>query len=412
MKPAKLLLLIPPLLALALMGAWILHQRSEIGKIRNAAALRPAPHADRKHETATPKIIDPMKSGWRSFGLEMWRLTTAGDPTSAQTFLAYRERIKQLSVGEISAAVDAIDAESFGDEDAKSRLLGELRRELLEREPRMLLEYARDGIADGRFKRCHHLKEALGKVAAVSPRDAIAWIDEVIENGAFDYAGARRYNPIWLEYEKTLILGLLPAHADLAGERVAGLPPETRDQVLSEHMLALNSTPELQAAFCRICRRFLDPEEVGERVVSMASLAAATGGIASVSRVLTTVEATPAERAEACHASVSGHMAFVARSKEPGLDDVEELRKWVSSQGAGDPEKVTGDALGYLAGRPGFGVDRAFESIRAYHDRSHSDRLLAEFLGWPVAWRDPARCIELAGLIRNENLRKKSMTPP
>ena len=412
MKPAKLLILAPPVLALALMGSWILRQRSEIERIRDAATPRSAPPADRKHETAEPRIIDPTKSGWRSFGLEMWRLTTAGDPASGKAFLAYRDRIKQLSVGEISTAVDAIDGDSFGDEDAKSRLLGELRRELLEREPRMLLEYARDGIADGRFKRCHHLKDALGKVAAVSPQDAIAWMDEVIAKGAFDYAGANRYNPMWLEYEKTLIFGLLPAHPELAEERVAGLPPEILNQVLTEHMLAMNGTPVLQAAFFKICRKFLDPEEVGERVTGLASLAATTGGIAAVSRLLTAVEATPAERAEACHAAASGHMEFVARSREPGLNDVEDLRKWVSSQGAGDPEKVTGDALGYLAGRPGFGADRAFESIRTYHDRSHSDRLLAEFLGWPVAWRDPARCIELAGLIRNENLRKESMTPP
>lgn len=317
-----------------------------------------------------------------------------------------------MSVPELLAALDKVKGESFGNDEAQNRLLSTFCRELCEKDPVKLLEYVRVGVEAGRLNDGWSLREALGKVAATSPRQAIAWMDEVIAKGVFDYSGTERYNPQWLAFEKALMFGMLPVDPILAEQRVAGLPADARPRVVRDDGLFFASNPGAQPAYIRFCRKFLDADEMIKNVATLADQAAATGGTTAVSHILSQIETTPRERSTVVNQVVSNHMQFVQRSGKPDLKTVEDFRAWATTLAPGDVEKATGDALGWMAGSPDFGVDQAFDAVRRYHEKSGSDALLAEFLRWPAVWRSPDKCTELAGQIRNEKLRKKSMTEP
>lgn len=409
------LFLAPPLIALSVVLVLIRNQRHEtrLAESSNAATEEPAKHRRSRPESVTePSVIDPGKSGWKSFAMRMWSLTENGDPASMHALNAYQERIGGMSADELDAAMDAVEGISFPDPEAGKRLMAMFCRQMCGKAPARLLERARNRMENGRFTMTWNLREALTKVAATSPRDAVVWMDEVIAKGAFDHSGANRYSPMWLDFEKALVCGLIPGDSALAEQRLAALPEEVRPSLLRDELTGPSGDPATQPAYLSICRKFLDADEMCERISSLASTAAGTGGLTAVSNLLARIETTPDERSEMLDNVVSAHMRFAQRNGKLDLREVENVRSWITKLGVGDLGKATGDALGFLASTQGFEPQSAYDAVRRYHDESGSDTLLAEFLGWPAVWREPETCVELAGRIRNEKLRKKSMTKP
>lgn len=415
MKTRNLAWFAPPVIALALVGIWI--RTHPVGPELNqedvqAAESRSTQARERTVAAAPDKVLDPEKVGWKAFGEMLANLQKSGDPVIRKPLLANLDQIKRMSAEDLATAIESVDAESFADPEAKAGLLSILCRELSVKNPMKLLDLARSTITDGHFRWAFSLRDALGKAASTSPREAIAWMDEVISKGAFDHRGTEALSPIWLTYETALVFGLLLADPSLAAQRVDGLPAEARRSVLNYGFMGFTLIPELYPAYIRLCRTFLDSDEMAGKVSSLASHVGVSGGITAVSHLFGQIETTPGERAEVVAHVVSDHLRYVQQSGQPGLKDVEEIRAWVTALGSGDLGRATGDALGFLAGTPALSVDQAFAEVRRYHAESGSDGLLSEFLGWPVAWRNRDQCLELAGLIRNERLRKESMTPP
>lgn len=415
MKSTSKLLLAPPLIALSVVIALAWNQRAGIRRAEGSDTKTEEPSGQRRSRTesgAETALIDPGKSGWKSFALRMWSLRKNGDPASMHALVAYQERIGRMSVEELDAAMDATEGISFPDPEAGKRLMEAFCRQMSGKSPERLLDRVRDRMQNGRLTMTWSVREALAKLAGTSPRDAVAWMDEVIAKGGFDYAGTSRYNPVWLDYEKALIWGLIPRDPVLAEQRLAALPEEVRPSLLRDELTSPFGDPATQPAYLSVCRKFLDADEMCERISSLASNAAEHGGLAAVSDLLERIETTPDERSEMLDNVVTAHMRFAQRNSNLDLKEVEKIRSWITTLGVGDTERATGDALGFLAGTEGFDQQSAFAAVRRYHAESGSDNLLAEFLGWPAVWREPDQCTELAGLIRNEKLRKKSMTKP
>jgi hypothetical protein len=267
-KSKATLVLAPPLIALTVMIALIWDQRRETRPAEgsDAATEEAAKHRRSRPESgAEPSVIDPEKSGWKRFATRMWSLTENGDPASMHALTAYQERIGRMSADELDAAMDSLDGISFPDPEARNRLMGTFCRQMCGKAPARLLARARDGMENGRFTMTWNLREALTKVAATSPREAVAWMDDVIAKGAFDHSGANRYSPMWLDYEKALVCGLIPADSALAEQRLAALPEEVRPSLLRDELTGPSGDPATQPAYLSICRKFLDEDEMCER---------------------------------------------------------------------------------------------------------------------------------------------------
>lgn len=358
--------------------------------------------------------MDPMSDGWKSFGLRMLQLRQADDPVSKQAMIEHRNRIKQLSPEQLAAALDECEGLAFGDDQARSLLLSELSHELCEKDPLKLLEMAAGKPYDSWISHCASLGIALEKVASSSANTAIQWLDAAIARGAFDYAGSRANNPHWVDFERALVSGLM-THDTAAGvRRIEGYPDEMKHDLLLRIGQDAIGNPEirLSPSYYPLFRQYLEPERSTELVAATVSHSLNTGGLAAVSDRMNQIGATPDERNAVAREIATGYLDRLPRHETPGLDEVETLRNWAATQASMNPGMVTGRAIGYLAGNPAFGVDRAFEAIRSYQEQSPSDSMLAAFFAWSAVWKDPERCFALARQIQNEKLREKYLKMP
>ena len=358
--------------------------------------------------------MDPMSDGWKSFGLQMLHLRQADDLVSKQAMIEHRNRIKQLSSEQLAAALDECEGLAFGDDQARTMILSELSRELCAKDPLKLLEMAAGKPHDSWISHCASLGIALEKVASSSSHTAIQWLDAAIARGEFDYAGSRANNPRWVDFERALVSGLM-THDTAAGvRRIEGYPGEMKHDVLSRIGQDAMGNPEIRLSpgYYPLFRKYLDRYVLTNLVSTTVSYSLNTGGLNAVSDTMNQIGATPAERNAVAREITTRYLDRIPRHETPGLDEVETLRTWAASQPSMNAGMVTGRAIGYLAGNPQFGLDRAFEAIHRYQEQSPSDSMLAEFFGWSTVWKDPERCFALARQIQNEKLREKYLKVP
>ena len=358
--------------------------------------------------------MDPMSDGWKSFGMQMLHLRQADDLVSKQAMIEHRNRIKQLSPEQLAAALDQCEGLAFGDDQARSMILSELSRELCEKDPLKLLEMAAGKPHDSWISHCPSLGIALEKVASSSSHTAIQWLDDAIARGDFDYAGSRANNPRWVDFERALVTGLMTQDTAAGVRRIEGYPEEVKHAVLLRIGQGATSNPEisLSPAYYPLFREYLERERSTDLVSATVSHKLNAGGLTAVSDTMNQIGATPAERNAVAREIATRYLDRIPRHETPGLDEVETLRNWATSHPSMNAGMVTGRAIGYLAGNPQFGLDRAFEAIRSYQEQSPSDSMLAEFFGWSAVWKDPERCFALARQIQNEKLREKYLKMP
>ena len=354
---------------------------------------------------------DPRKSGWVHFAKQYCEIAKDFSTDHSAERGKYLEFLDSLTTEELIATLDEINSTSFDDDPAKDLLERTLASHLNKKSPELLLDYALKAAAKGHRATFDVLQTSLEEFAATSPEKAITWLDSLIEKEGFNYKGPKRYVPEWLKYENSLFLGLLGSRPDLAEARISALPEENRAQVLSYY--TSGPIPEsLRSTYVNLSRKFMDSDQVLQMVSSMTSQIALAGGNKAVDAFIRSVPTTPKERMRIVDNSLSVQIDFIAMSRPPNLQDVDDLRKWVTFVSANRVDRATGSALGHMVGCRSLTLDQAFEALQGYQEKGGGDTLISGFLAYPVVWSQPERCKELAARIQNENLRKECMSPP
>ncbi len=411
---------LPPVIALVVVGFWILpqrdawHENQGKGGDRSDARGREIRRGQPATSAAERLAVDLMTADWKVLAEEYKRAAGAPDMSGSKARKAYLARIEPMSVDELAEVFRGIPDDGW-DREVKEYFQRSLVLEMANKDAGRCLDFQGERMRSGGDLDAGMITPVLTEVAGSQPERAIAWLDQMIDGGALDSIGQGVRNEKWLGYEAALVAGLLKGNPVLAEQRVAGFSEEVRERMLVWEMMKtapVMSDTAVSDGWLGMCRRYLDDEEFLSQMRPVASRAMQIGGIQAVAEFLDRVKAPPSERAAMASASALEYLDHVAASREPVLSDIETVRGWALEQGAKDADRITGEALGKLAGRTNFGPERAFEALQTYQDRGAGDALVAGFLSRPAVWNDPDRCRELAGRIQNAKLRASCMKSP
>jgi hypothetical protein len=401
-----------PLISACAVCVWIFPQRgalvaAEMERLTLSAKSRsdrgsatvpaPSPHG----ETSRPESLPD----WEKTARRIEQLSTAAGPESKKQLSAFIGQFDAMTADEILAVLGKI-ADVKTEDRAMVRLEMLLMASLVRKDPQLAFELPGDRLASK-----PHLDSILHAAYKIwadgDPEKAIAWLDGLINDGGFDHTLINQSNPSWLGYETALISSLMVHDLPRASLRLEGLPQRDRVGILTFGMGMGVMDATSRKAYARLCHDFLTEEEIGVVMDRMANLAIHTGGYEAAAAVLADFQPTPEEK-ERIVGNVAIHpLEKLAASRKITEQDIEGVRKWAASQGSQRVDRITGRAIGAVAGSPSTDLAEAYKLIRIYHARSGSDALLVGFLRWPAVRKNLTESQQLLMMIRDTTLRNE-----
>ncbi len=419
MKPTSL---IPPVVALLIVGGWIGTQRQSIATLDKESALLRTHIANARasagseassHAAKTPNgkpTKDKEPIDWKKVASEMAEMQHNNGMGDLRSMVHMQQRLLSMTKEELVSALDEIAKLDLPAE-ARQMLEQMLIGPLVEKDPELALNAFSDRFQDQRSGMGWQLSNALSNWAEKDPAKATAWFDEQIAAGKFDSKSLDGKNQARLQFEGALIRTLLSTDADAASRRLGGLPEEQRAEVLSRFPFA-KGTEGNQKAFANLVRSQVPEAQRNEVIANMASNLV-SNGYPEVTAYLARIEATPAERAATVEQAASSKIQQSSYQKAVTREDLDAMREWVNTQAPGTADAATGKALASALnngnGRFKF-ADAAALAVQ-YQASSGNDDVLVNFLdGWQ-ARQNKEESIKLAEKIsdpgrREEVLRK------
>lgn len=412
MKPTSV---IPPAVALILVGSWVVPQRISMAVLENecvrlrttiVAATSPSSARTPAHDPLATrrKVIEwtnlaarfpsnPMMSGGNVFG-------ALPDPRVAMRF---RQRMEAMSAGEIIATLDEIAALDLP-ADAHSNLEWTLFDSLARKDPALALKLIEDRAGTGSFLYSHLISATLQAWALKDSVAAGAWFDRQIAAGTFASKALNGVSDSRQMLESALIAVLLSSAPDAAARRLAALPEDQRGSVL--RMYSLTTVPEEnQVAHAQLIRAQVPTKDQAGTIAAQARFLFNPGDYSSVTAYLDRIDATPGERA-ACASMAGQDMNPRSGSNHVTREDIDGLREWVGNQAPDLVATVTGKALGDAAqGNRKMEFQTAADLAVEYSVASGNDEVLAAFLASWAARSNKATARSLAEKIADENRR-------
>jgi len=405
--------LIPPAIALILVGAWVVPKRrsiavleTECARLRNTITAAEAPSTTRPDPLEKRrKIIEwtklgtqfqsnPMMSGGSISG-------AMPDPREAMRF---RQRMAAMSTAEIIAALDeiaALDLPPRVRENLEWTLLDAMAR----KDPAAAL-----GLLESRGLMKSSLYEYLISytLQAWAQKDIAAaadWFDEQIAAGTFDSKALDGVSSSRRTLETTFIRILLGSSPEAAARRLAALPEDQRGDVLSMYSLT-NVPEEMQLAHAALIRAKVPAKDQAETIASQIPNLVKRGDYSAATAYLDRIAATPAERAASVMEAIRDMYPKNPDSGKLSGEDFDALREWVGAQAPDSVDRVTVEALTKGAnGDYKITFAAAADLAVEYSAQSGNDEVLAGFLTSHAARRNKAVARDLAAKIADETRR-------
>lgn len=410
----NLIRLLPPAVALVLVGAWLGVQYLAMAAMESQNAML------RKHIAAarlgTPgseagyaKGAAPDKPSaatnpldWEQLAGHLVEIQKGGGTGDPRTLLRFQQRLQAMGEEEILAALDETAALELP---AASRSLLELWLigALIEKNPELVLTrfMARLGDLDAAMDRL--LAAALTAWARQDWRKATAWFDQQISSGRFDSTALDGKSQTRLQFEGALLGVLLASDPAAAAGRLAALPDEQRADAIGNASLRAPTKADL-TAFARLVRSHVPAADHAAAFARQAAQWAAQGGYANVTEYLNGIKAGPDERIACIEQAVTTQL--FSNNKKLAASDLDKLREWVGVEAPQLTASITGKvlcaaALGNL--KLDF-AEAAALAVRFSQAGGNDDVLVAFVEDWAVrANKDEAR--ELAGKITDARRR-------
>ena len=387
----KLASLIPPAVALVLVGGWIGTQRQARATLDRESALlrthladaRAAAGSDASSQTAKTPNGKPAKGkepiDWKKAAAQIGEMQRSESVGDMRVMIHLQQRVQSMTKEELVAALDEI---SKLDLPVGSRQLLEkmLIGPLVEKDPELALNRFSDRLQDLSGDISWPLSTALAKWAEEDPGKATAWLDERIAAGKFDSKSLDGKNPTRLLFEGELIRLLVGSDMAAAEARLAKLPEDQVAQVLRGP--SSNGVNEKdQKAYADLMRGQMLEKKKNSAIAMIASNLAPKG-YPEVSAYLNRIAATPEERATSAAAAAKTQITQYAYKRTITREDIDKMREWVTAQSPGTADVATGKALAGAAsignGKLNF-TDAAALALQ-YQASSNNDDVLVGFL--------------------------------
>ena len=406
----KLIRLLPPAVALFVVGAWHGSQRRALDTLEQAnVTLREqlaavSSSGDCSHASAAPSdkpTTDKARLDWKILAGQLRDFQQNSRIADLRGMLRFEQRLLAMNREEIVAALDDIAALDLS---ATSRAMLEepLVAKLILKDPELALTRFVDHLQVKRDPIGVDLVRAMNDWARKDPGKAATWFDQQIVAGKFDSKSLDGKSPARISLEGIMLESLLASDAAAAARRLAALPEEQRVEVMR------NCRPkeECEAELARLVRDQLPVKDQAELLGQQAAaLVTEELDYAKVTEYLDRIEATPAERT-ACVEHAALVSTFPFGGMDPFGERLDAMRQWVGTQAPELLDRVTAIRLGEATqGSIHLDFAEAAELAVQYSKAGGNDELIATFLetGAGHANREQARA--LAEKISDEQRR-------
>ncbi len=418
----KLKFLIPPAVALLIVGGWIGTQRHSISTLDKESALfrnhLAAARASAGSDVSSPVKIPGANSAkdkkpvdWKQVAAQMEEMQRNNGIGDMRAMIHLQQRLQSMTKEELVAAMDEIaklDLPAGAREELEQMLIGPL----VEKDPELALKSfaARlQGLSD---RMSLQLSNALGKWAENDPGKAAAWLDGQIAAGNFDSKTLDGKSQSRILFEGEMIRILVGSDLAAAEARLANLP-EDQWKGIFQGPGANGVKEQDQKAFADLARGRLAEKETNNAIAMIAANVLVPKGYPEASAYLDRISATPEERAMSANTAAKIQMMQDAHKGIISRERIDKLREWVTTQSPSSADATIGQALaggsGSFNGKFKF-ADAAVLALQ-YHESSGNDDVLFNFLGGGQARQNKEQAIKLAEKIsdpvRREEILKK-----
>lgn len=406
MKPK---LLLPPVVALILVIAWVGNGRQKIAVMEKESAILKQrlaaragisgtddPSANAKPAGKAAKGKEPID--WKQVAAQMAEMNQSGGMVDMRTMIRFQQRVQSMEKEEIVAALDEIAAMDLP-EQSRQMLEQMLIGQLCQRDPELALTRYLDRLSDERGAMSWQLSNAMKEWTKKDPSKAIAWFDKQIAAGRFDSKSLDGKSRPRMQFEGALIINLLSNDEAAAAARLEALPENQRGDLLrlySGHDLK----DEDQLAYANLVRGGLPESEQGLALAQIASHEARGDGYADVTGYFDRIKATPAERAACMEQVADSKIENLSHKRKINSEDIDAMRAWMTTQSPDATDHVTGAAI---ARSTELNQQLEFSEASAlalkYHEASGNDEVLIGFLSSGAAHAHKEEARELAAKI-------------
>ncbi|RFC46748.1 MAG: hypothetical protein DUW69_001610 [Verrucomicrobia bacterium] len=411
----NLIRLLPPAVALVLVGTWlgILHlsiaaMDSENRLLRQhiAAARRGGPADTHSHAKTDKPVKDNAPLDWSKLAGGVAWMQKSGGLGDLRTMVHLQQRLQSMTREELVAALDKIATLGLPN---TSRAILEpwILAPLIDQDPALVLTRFTTRLGDPDEAMHQQLAAALKAYAKSDPRKAVAWFDQQVAAGGFESSALNGRSQTRLQFEGALLGVLLSADPSAAAGRLAALPEDQRAEAIGNAALDPGAAADL-ILFAKLVRSQVPAAEQSAAFARQAGQWAVQGDYASVTAYLNALTLTPEERLACIEQAVTTQV--FSTHKKLAAADLDNLRKWVASQAPQVTNSLTANILcsAALANRK---LDFAQAAALAIHcsQADGNDDVLVHFVEIWAARADQQQARELAGKIPDAKRRTETI---
>ena len=407
--------MMPPLLALVLVGAWNASQMQSIsslehedeqlrGKIATTLAAGIAgedPTHPKDSHSNTKGSID-----WKRMPAVISAVQNGGDKAQLRAMIDLQQRLKNMSRDEMIAALDEIDALGLSNED-REELIANILDSLIKLDPQYALTRFVNEIESEFSSIGWRLATAFDQWLKSDPAGALAWFDRQIADGKFESRTLDGKSEMRAKFEAEALQTLLSSDLAAAALRLQSLPEDQRREVLEQLSFA-DLAPADRKAYADLVRQLIPADEREGSFAHIAAQLANSGGYEQVSSFLDSVQATPDERAAAAKQAANSQLERLGLQGDVSRGQVDSLRAWLDKQAPGQTDSITGKALAEASQNGGnFDFEAASQLVLHYQQSTGNDAVLVAFLEGYSAHSNLEIAQQLAGMINDPKVRQQ-----
>lgn len=378
-----------PIVALIVVASWIGNERRSTALLEKRSSVLKEALAARASgsgtDAATPskaKSVDQLAKenapiDWKKLAAHRGEMRNS-DIGDVVDHLRLANKLNALSKEELISALDEIAALDTPD-DSRLALQRMLIGPLCEKDPECALThfFERTNNEDSSMRK--QLATAMTDWTSKNPAAATAWFDQQIAAGKFDGKSLDGKSQAWIQFEGSLIKGMISTNFAAAVLRLQSLPEDQRADSLHSGGSSIKEGDQL--AYANLVRSGL-PEKAQANIISEgASTLVWKEGYSPITEYLDRIKATPTERAACVEKAVEAKIRQLSQKKKVSRKDLEAMRTWATSQAPGTTDKVTGIALAkstQATQKLEFAEAAALAS--QYHKAGGNDEVLVGFL--------------------------------
>lgn len=405
--------LIPPAVALALVGAWNVSQlrsisamehdaadlKGKIAKVVASSDPQPSARAAKSPSAGRRQAVD-----WKQLSASLVAQENGGGMSGVRAGVSFQQQLDGMSKKEMIDALDEIEALDLSTEQREA-LEEMILAPLIREDPEYALNRFASRISDESGVMSWQLASALGAWAKNNLAGATEWFDRQIAAGTFDSKTLDGKSDARVNFESALMESLLASDASAAGRRLAEIPEDQRREVLQQLWFP-DLGPQEQQAYTELVRQLVPADERQGSFAHIASQLVDNTGYGKVSEFLDGVRATPQERAAAAVQTAESRLQMLGVSGEVTRQEVDRMRDWLKLQAPGEVDSITGKSLAEAAQERGkFKYSEASQLVLQYQQSTGKDDVLVSFLESYSARSNLEEAKDLANRITDEKRR-------